>query len=282
MQNGELGRYSVGSLGASQIGLSNFAPRLIVDTTAKWLRSDSALGTGGNIAIAAEKLVKVTGTQNVDGVDFSIFAGTNGNPKINIVHSITRDPDVEEFTVGDATINGTAGSIMGGLDVITDTLLLDIPFTVGNILINTSIPVGNNPYLEAIVSDIVLSTFYREKSILLQQFQNNIGNSIKDFVDESRRLQAAFALTKTAALDDPQYGSEEVKKLIARSVLPDIYKILKAAAKYGVTDRAQIAYILATTSHESQFGTIGAFPGSSTHNPMYEYSGGAIGDEKDF
>jgi hypothetical protein len=97
------------------------------------LRSDSEQGTGGDIAIDAWKLVKVTGSENIDGFDYSIYTDSVANGSITIKHGgATNTP----FTVGDASANGTKEAIAtstSGILPITDIYILPGSFELGNI-----------------------------------------------------------------------------------------------------------------------------------------------------
>ncbi|WP_019498745.1 beta strand repeat-containing protein [Pseudanabaena sp. PCC 6802] len=83
------------------------------------VRSDSSLGTGGDIAIDAGKFVKVTGSENIDGVDFSIYTDSvdttepqGASIKITNSRRITSSPS--EFIIGNANINGTSSGVSDG------------------------------------------------------------------------------------------------------------------------------------------------------------------------
>jgi hypothetical protein len=113
--------------------------------TAKWLRSDSTQGTGGNIKIDAAKLVKVTDSENIGGFDYSIYASGNaGNNSATIKHG------GRPFIVGDAAINGTKGAISTATSWIFP---ISHPFsflgsyTTGNVrIINVGGVLDTNPY----------------------------------------------------------------------------------------------------------------------------------------
>jgi predicted chitinase len=101
------------------------------------VRSDSSLGTGGDISIDARKFVKITGSENVDGTDYSIYTdsvddstGAKG-ANILIKHSNGVTPEPAPFTIGDATTNGTIGGIYDGIlgFVTTPGLVREIPGT---------------------------------------------------------------------------------------------------------------------------------------------------------
>jgi hypothetical protein len=113
--------------------------------TAKWLRSDSTQGTGGNINISAAKFVKVTGSENIDGFDYSIYASGNaGNNSATIKHG------GGPFIVGDAAINGTKGAISTATSwifPISHPFTFPGSYTTGNVrLINTGGILDTNPY----------------------------------------------------------------------------------------------------------------------------------------
>jgi predicted chitinase len=85
------------------------------------LRSDSTQGTGGNITIDAVKLVKVTGSENIDGIDYSIYTNSvddASGPKgasVTINNSQKVLPTPSTFIIGDATINGTFAGVSDGV-----------------------------------------------------------------------------------------------------------------------------------------------------------------------
>ncbi len=243
------------------------------------LRSDSTQGTGGNITInqTPSGTVRITGTEKIDDVDFSIFAGTRGNPTINIFHSGSLNPGAEDFTVGDATVNGTAGAIMAGADLIADALPFDAPYTLGNISINTVTPVSSNN--SAQIKQLIENDFQTALAPSKAAFIGLAGYTLKRYEEVVKKLQAFKELSLTTTFD--VLKASNIQVIVADSIFNNIQILLDASRAYSVIDRAQIAYILATVSHESQFGIIGAYPGPATHNPMYEYSGGEIGDTQD-
>jgi hypothetical protein len=243
------------------------------------LRSDSTQGTGGNITInqTPSGTVRITGTEKIDDVDFSIFAGTRGNPTINIFHSGSLNPGAEDFTVGDATVNGTAGAIMAGADLIADALPFDSPYTLGNISINTVTPVSSNN--SAQIKQLIENDFQTALAPSKSAFIGLAGYTLKRYEEVVKKLQAFKELSLTTTFD--VLKTSNIQVIVADSIFNNIQLLLDASRAYSVIDRAQIAYILATVSHESQFGIIGAYPGPATHNPMYEYSGGEIGDTQD-
>jgi hypothetical protein len=265
---------SEGSGNGGAIALASIDGNITTGT----IRSDSIQGTGGNVTInqTPSGTVRITGTENIEGVDFSIFAGTRGNPTIKIVHSGSLNPDAAEFTVGDATVNGTAGAIMAGTDLIADTLPFDSPYTLGNISINTVTPVSSNnsEQIKQLVEIDYLTALAPSLALL-----GTGGYPLKLYEETVKKLQAAKELSLTTAFSVLKESA--IQLIVADSIFNNIQLILSTSRDLNVIDRAQIAYILATVSHESQFGIIGAYPGSSTHDPMYEYSGGGIGDTKD-
>jgi predicted chitinase len=262
------------------------------DITTGYIRSDSAGGLGGNIKLDAQPqlggdggLVSVTDIINIQGADFSIFAGINENPnnnegpKIEIRHrGIYSNPD-DVFTVGDSSINGTEGAIMSGRYAIVDTLAIEEPYKLGGINFVTTLQIANAP-LEKMIKDNL-------ELVFVSQFPVPLSQNFKQKLDI---LQKSKALSITAAIDDLKYQSPDDKIKVAgsvfsgSSVLFDIKRILESANKYGVTDKAQIAYIIATASWESTFGIIGlsGYPERNptnpaqliyTYNPMFEYAG---------
>jgi hypothetical protein len=283
-----------GVVNSSSAGSQTIAGRIRLvsndgNIEAKWLRSDSAQGKGGNIAIdAGPKLgssggtVRVTDTININGAEFSIFAGINGNPKLNISYfsksGLSSDPAT--FTVGDATASGTKGIVMAGTDAIVDVAPIEGVYTLGNIKINTIVQVADTPLLQEIKARVQKSYIEALKPIGINTTTLGIPGFVTS-IPEVRRIQASKELAIEAAYNDPKLSPNAL--LVASTVFSDIKRILSAADTYNVTDKAQIAYILSTASHESQFGIVGAYAGgSATHNPMYEYSGSSIGSNYDF
>ncbi len=189
------------------------------------------------------------------------------------------------FTIGDATVNGTAGIIMAGGDVIIDTSEIKGSYTLGNIKINTFTTINDDPTLKEIKRRVQKSYVEAFKPIgidlVARQALDGTGiPALVLYLPELKRLWASKELAVEAAYKDPKLNSYAL--IVATSVFWDIKRILTASSNLNVKDRAQIAYILATVSHESQFGVVGAYPSSVTHNPMYEYSGGTIGSDYDF
>ncbi|MCA2734532.1 MAG: hypothetical protein IM470_11805 [Microcystis sp. M158S2] len=82
--------------------------------------------------------------------------------------------------------------------------------------------------------------------------------------------KATLSLLPVASLDDPDYTSFSDQIEIVNVAWKAIFLILESCRKFGVTDRAQIAYILATAGYEAKFGAknLVSTPG---HNWMYEY-----------
>jgi hypothetical protein len=255
--------------------------------TSGYLRSDSDSvdGNGGNITVDAEPTlgtfggtVRVINTVNINGADFSIFAGINGDPKIKISYFPPTFPSADPgvFTIGDATVNGTVGIVMAGTDVIVDTMPIEGIYTLGNIRINTIIQAADDPLLAKIKKRVEKS--YLEAYIPIAAYvtirQTVDGTGIPalvSYIPEIIRLQVARELTITAASLDPEYSGTDKLKL-AGSAFFDIDRILNSASKFNVTDLAQIAYILSSASHESLYGTIGLAGYPSYHNPLREFT----------
>ncbi len=223
------------------------------------------------------------GSVNLDGVNFSIFAGISGSPLLKISHGGVLVGG-GNFIIGDATVNGTAGIIMAGGDVIIDTSEIKGIYTLGNIKINTFTLIDDDPTLKEIKKRVQksFSEVYNpiKIDIIARELTDRTGiPALVSYVPELKRLWASKELAVEAAYKDPKLKGD--KLLAASTVLFDIKRLLDSSQKYGVTDRAQIAYILATVSHETQFGTIGlsAYPSPNpkadifNHNPMFEYGG---------
>ncbi len=253
-----------------------------------YVRTDSAGAVGGNITLDAGSqisngiggAIRAISSFSIDGEDLSFFTGIREGAAINIKYRPM------SFTVGDSSENGTKGMIMSSASLVTD-LKIENSFKLASLNNKTEIIVQssttdersalakkvdnliNKSYQYEFLQTIVLTTFqnvYATISAFL--FGTSSGsNSFLNYIDQVRTLEKAKALTEAAALKDSKYSGRE--ELAAQSVLPIINLLLTTAKTYSVTDKAQIAYILATVSHESQFGIVGLGIGNS--NPMYEY-----------
>lgn len=112
--------------------------------TANSIESTSGAGNGGAVNITARNLVRVTGFGfSSCNVDVSICSNSGGGTSgvINIRHGgSTTTP----FTVGNATINGTAGKIDAGAgSIINTTTTIPVPpylYTQGIVQIITTAP----------------------------------------------------------------------------------------------------------------------------------------------
>jgi predicted chitinase len=215
----------------------------------------------------------------LDGVEVSLFAGIRDGVAINI------KSHAQTFDVGDATENGTKGLIMAAASLVAD-YKADYNFKLAS-SINANTPdivflstaVNTQSSLEKNVKRLALASLQTELNRLVQESFVQVFTSLFEFFlfgnsstllkyrDQFSTLLKAETLTEVAALKDNQYKDREA--IAAQNILPEINRLLYTAQKYSVTDKAQIAYLLGTVSHESQFGIVGLNIGN--HNPMYEY-----------
>jgi filamentous hemagglutinin family protein len=109
--------------------------------TVNTINSQSQDGTGGSVAIQANNLFRATGTfRDQNGIISSISsAGTVTGGEILIQHN--GGPTGIAFSVGDASVNGTAGAITTGAgNAIAPTQVFSGSYTQGNIRILTTTP----------------------------------------------------------------------------------------------------------------------------------------------
>jgi predicted chitinase len=85
------------------------------------VRADSVGGEGGDIRLTAAKTVRVTGAFLVNNESYSLYtdsvdnaAGAQGGT-VTIQHGSKITNSLSPFTVGDASINGTAGGVSDGV-----------------------------------------------------------------------------------------------------------------------------------------------------------------------
>jgi predicted chitinase len=260
----------------------------------EYVRTDSVGAKGGNITLdAGSKIsggaggnVKVTGAFDVDGAEVSLFAGIRDGVAINVKHH------AQTFDVGDATENGTKGLIMSASGLVVDSNI-DNSFTLGSLInnlaatikIQSSAPDTSDPLTKSIDNLIDMSfnnefnrlaqeVFQQVYDSLLVLFGGGTSSKLSKYVDQISTLEKAKALTKVAALEDSLYKTDEAKKMVAQFALPNIENLLASSQKFSVTDKAQIAYIIATVSHESFFGIQYFY----NPNPLYgrNYTGKAL------
>jgi len=278
------------------------------DILTDYVRTDSAGAVGGNITLDAGSQIsngiggsiRAISSFNIDGVDLSFFTGIREGAAINIKYRPM------SFTVGDSSKNGTKGSLMSSSSVVTD-LKIENSFKLASlkdkteIIARSSAPdirtdlqkkVDNavNASYQSEYSKTIASTLYQDLLTSLILFLLNphlvVFTTIFKYFDKVRTLEKAKALTATAALKDSKYklpdGQEwpSASISIAEFALPDINRLLTSAKKFLVTDNAQIAYILATASHESKFGVAKFF--DNGNNGMYEESDKQFGTLEDF
>jgi hypothetical protein len=122
------------------------------DITAEWLRADSNLGAGGKIELIADKFIKVKGSTQINGNNFSIFTDSVGDSSapIFIKHSTQVVNNPAPFIVGDTSVNGTANGISDGVAIMgvsaTHTIYLGYGIYSNNdIYITSPILVAGSP-----------------------------------------------------------------------------------------------------------------------------------------
>jgi predicted chitinase len=267
-----------------------------------YIRTDSIGAKGGNITLNAGAqisggiggTVRVAGSFNVDGQEFSLFSGLQEGATINLNYR------AKTFDVGDASENGTKGFIMSAAGLVVD-LKVENDFK----LMSQS---SNNPQvvflssltderstLEKSVDSLIDKSYQTEYGVIYQSAFQSVYTAFRDFfygtssqtvpfqnyLDQIRILEKSKVLTKVAAIQDSGFKNNE--KLAAQLILPDINRLLVSAKKFSVTDKAQIAYILATASHETKFGHLTRLLGfTDGNNGMYEYSSANFGTPQDF
>jgi uncharacterized protein YdeI (BOF family) len=263
----------------------------------EYVRTDSVGAKGGNITLdAGSKIsggaggnVKVTGAFDIDGAEVSLFAGIRDGVAINVKHH------AQMFDVGDATENGTKGLIMAAASLVADYKVnygfkLASSINVPEIVF-LSTAANTQSSLEKNVQKLALASLQTEYNRLVQEvfqqvyasllvfFGAGTSSKLPEYVDRLSTLLKAETLTEVAALKDSKFKNYE--ELAAKLILPDINRLLVSAKKYSVTDSAQIAYILATASHETLFGHTIEFLGASNsdrNNGMYEYAKNKAGN----
>lgn len=264
------------------------------DILTDYVRTDSAGSIGGNITLDAGAAllsaagiggtVRAINSFSFAGQDFSLYAGM-------------REGKYREasFAIGDASTNGTKGSVMSSASLVADwkidnkfklasqTKKIELSFEsyINNFtaLENRVNALVNISYQTEYLSNIV-KTIFQPVYSAITYFYGLLGGTppveLKDiftgYVNDVKTLQKAKTLTTVAALQDSEFKSNELNA--ARLVLPDIARLLTSAKKFSVTDNAQIAYILATVSHEVKFGhreTL-QLPSTDGNNGLYEYA----------
>lgn len=272
------------------------------DILTDYVRTDSAGGVGGNITVDAGSqisngiggTIRAMSSFNIDGVDLSFFTGIREGAAIDIKYRPM------SFTVGDSSKNGTKGSLMSSASVVTD-LKIENSFKLASlnnrteIIVQSSAPdirtdlqkkVDNavNASYQSEYSKTIASTVYLDLFTSLILFLRNplfgVITTIFNYFDKVRTLEKAKALTKAAALKDSEFKNNET--LAAQYILPDINRLLVSAQKFSVTDNAQIAYILATVSHETKFGQPKLLGLSDGNNGLYEKSNAKFKSHDDF
>ncbi|MFN4833581.1 MAG: hypothetical protein ACK5AW_22985, partial [Pseudanabaena sp.] len=269
------------------------------DILTDYVRTDSAGSIGGNITLDAGAAllsaagiggtVRAINSFSFAGQDFSLYAGMREGSTINVKYREA------SFAIGDASTNGTKGSVMSSASLVADwkidnkfklasqTKKIELSFEsyINNFtaLENRVNALVNISYQTEYLSNIV-KTIFQPVYSAITYFYGLLGGTppveLKDiftgYVNDVKTLQKAKTLTTVAALQDSEFKSNELNA--ARLVLPDIARLLTSAKKFSVTDNAQIAYILATVSHEVKFGhreTL-QLPSTDGNNGLYEYA----------
>ncbi|MEE3717899.1 hypothetical protein V2H45_14250 [Tumidithrix elongata RA019] len=227
------------------------------DVLTEYVRTDSAGAKGGNITLDSAKSVRATGSFTFEDISYSIFAdGLTGNSSVNISYDkATLGQTIANFNVGDASINGTFGAIANNNYIF-------LPPS-SQIVLPDSLNLGKLKILDNQSTITQLPDFYKP----LQDLGNAVGN-----LTGNNDRNATIVLTPIAALnDDYQVPFDQIE--VASKAWNAIFLILQSCRKFGVTDRAQIAYVLATAGYESRFGAnnLTSYPG---HNNLYEYPHG--------
>ncbi|ELS01404.1 HAF family repeat protein [Xenococcus sp. PCC 7305] len=78
-----------------------------------YIRTDQG-NSGGKVYLQAAKKIKVAGSVNIDGNDYSIYTGVNETDWVNIGYELNKsEAKKNEFVIGDLTKSGTKAEIYG-------------------------------------------------------------------------------------------------------------------------------------------------------------------------
>ncbi|MEO1005980.1 MAG: hypothetical protein AAFW67_09045, partial [Cyanobacteria bacterium J06638_38] len=98
-----------------------------------YIRTDSQ-DRQGNVDLNALTNVKVAGVVNVDGTDYSIYAGEAG--KVNITHQQLRRRSNDDFVIGSISRSGTL-ALASTSPVISYTFPIPLPVIIGTSIVGT-------------------------------------------------------------------------------------------------------------------------------------------------
>ena len=209
-----------------------------------YARSDSAGGKAGNITLDAAKSIRVIDSFSFDDIFYSIYAeGLTGNSTVEISYGeATFGQTIASFAIGNPDSNGTFGAIANSNYVLFSP---DSPIAIPD-----SISVGKLKILDNQSIVAQLPDFAKP----LENLVNAAASATGNLTGATNDGKATLFLTPIASLDNPKYQFLEDRVGIAGVAWKAIFLILESCRKFGVTDKAQIAYVLATAGGESNFG----------------------------
>jgi predicted chitinase len=225
------------------------------------VRSDSSLGPGGDIAIDAWKNVRINGSENIDGDNYSIYTDSADSPTepkgatIRIEHSRGVAANGTPFSIGDATTNGTADGIYDGElgFVAKPDFIREI---LGTYTFNNMIFKAPEPTLLASTSTTSLInasdikdtyTFLGPKFDLQTSFTNYISAGLTGFT--LQQLQA-IATDAPGGYPLPPLDQSNAQKLLNAGL--NFYLYL-----YGISTPRTKGHFIAQSLHET--GSFGYF-----------------------
>ncbi|MDG3497024.1 MULTISPECIES: hypothetical protein [Pseudanabaena] len=269
----------------------------------------SAAGIGGT--------VRAINSFSIAGQDFSLYAGIRSGAAIEVKYrdqSFAFGDATENGTKG-MVMSGASLATDARFETLnlapqsgykTQLRLVSYASDPEKLKINSLIDKSYNDQYSSILVKTAQaiyssqSIYFYLSSLLTNPSGALLGAIVAGFqayLSEVQLLQKAKLLTGVAAFKDTKYFSNEAyspdgtplgnfvatnAESVAKYALPNIERLLVSARKFDVTDNAQIAYIMATASHETWFGIQDFYGSIKDHPALYEKGNGTFRSKDEY